>query len=115
MGKVTQFNHIIVSQATNRQTGWQRKGENWYRKKNVGYDEAKTIVKENQRRRWLQQHPDYNNRDSYYQLSREDQVIMVRLRTGHSRLRHRMFTKFRIGESAVCHCGTSPMTVEHRI
>ena len=47
--------------------------------KQVGYDEAKTIVKENQRRRWLQQHPDYNNRDSYYQLSREDQVIMVRL------------------------------------
>ena len=24
-----------------------------------------------------------------------------------------MFTKFRIGESAVCHCDTSPMTVEH--
>ena len=24
-----------------------------------------------------------------------------------------MFTKFRIEESAVCHCGTSPMTVEH--
>ena len=24
-----------------------------------------------------------------------------------------MFTKFRIGESAVCHCGTSLMTVEH--
>ena len=35
---------------------------------------------------------------------------MVQLRTGHLRLRQHMFTKFRIGE---CHCGTSPMTVEH--
>ena len=77
------------------------------------YDEAKTIVKKNQRRRWLQQHPDYNNRNSYYQLSREDKVVMVRLGTGQSRLRHHMFTKFRIGESTVCHCGTSPMIVEH--
>ena len=24
-----------------------------------------------------------------------------------------MFTKFRIGESAVCLCGTEPMTIEH--
>ena len=24
-----------------------------------------------------------------------------------------MFTKFRTGESSACHCGTSPMTVEH--
>ena len=36
--------------------------------------EAGSIVKEKQRRRWLQRHPDFNNRDSYYQLSREDQV-----------------------------------------
>ena len=54
------------------------------------------------------------HKDSCYQLPREDQLIMVRLRTGHSRLRHHiMFTKFRIGESVVRHCGTSPMTVEH--
>ena len=40
---------------------------------------------------------------------------MVQLRTGHSRLRHHiyMLTKFCIGESAVCHCGTSPMMVGH--
>ena len=41
-----------------------------------------------------------------------DQVITVRLRTGRSRLRHHMFTEFRIGESSACHCGTSPTTVE---
>ena len=71
------------------------------------------MVKRKQRRTWLQQHPDFNSRDSFYQLSREDQVIIMRLRTGHSRLRHHMFTKFRVGESSACHCGISPMTVEH--
>ena len=40
---------------------------------------------------------------------REDPVIQLRLRTGHSRFRHRTFTKFRGGESSACHCGTSPM------
>ena len=79
----------------------------------VTYGEAKTIVKEKQKRRWLQNHPNYNPRDGYYQLSREDQVIMVRLRTGHCKLRHHMYTKFHIGETSVCHCGTADMTVEH--
>ena len=41
--------------------------------------QPKTNMNENQRRRWLQRHPDYNNRDSHYQLFREDQVIMVQL------------------------------------
>ena len=52
-------------------------------------------------------------RDSSYQLSREDQVIIVHLRTGHSRPRHHMFTKFCRGESSAYLCGTLPMTVEH--
>ena len=88
---------------------------NCHKKSNLSelYEEAKTMVKEQQRRRWLQHHPDFNSRDSSYQLSREYQVIIVRLRTGHSRLRHHMFTKFLIGESCACHCGTSPMTMEH--
>ena len=43
----------------------------------------------------------------------EDQVIIVQLMTGHSRLRHRTVTKFCTGESSACHCGTSSMTVEH--
>ncbi|KAK7090611.1 hypothetical protein V1264_010383 [Littorina saxatilis] len=79
----------------------------------VTFGEAKTIVKEKQRKRWLQQHPQYNPRDSYYQLSRKDQVIIVRLRTGHCRLRHHMFSKFHIGDTPVCHCGIADMTVEH--
>ena len=79
----------------------------------ITYTEAKTIIKEKQKRKWLQQHPDHNPRDSFYQLSREEQVIIMRLRTGHCRLRHHLFTKFNIGDSPVCPCGTADMTVEH--
>ena len=82
-------------------------------KQPVSYEEAKTMVKEKQRGRWLQQRPDFNSRDSSYQLSREDQVIIMRLRTGHSRPRHNMFTKFRNGESSAYHCGASLLTMEH--
>ncbi|XP_070181840.1 uncharacterized protein [Littorina saxatilis] len=79
----------------------------------VTYEEAKTIVKEKQKRRWLHQHPDYNKKDAYYLLPRDDQVVIVRLRTGHCRLKHHLYTKFHIGDSASCPCGTSPMTVQH--
>ncbi|KAK7097552.1 uncharacterized protein [Littorina saxatilis] len=79
----------------------------------VTYEEAKTIVKEKQKRRWLHQHPDYNKKDAYYLLPRDDQVVIVRLRTDHCRLKHHLYTKFHIGDSASCPCGTSPMTVEH--
>jgi ribonuclease HI len=79
----------------------------------ISYEEVKTIIKEKQKKRWLQLHPNHNKTDAYYLLPRPDQVNIVRLRTGHSRLRHHMFTRFRIGETAVCPCGTAPMTVEH--
>ena len=49
----------------------------------------------------------------YYLLSKTEQVCIVRLRTGHSRILHHMHTKFRIGESSVCPCGTASMTVKH--
>ena len=79
----------------------------------ITYSEAKTLIKEKQQKKWLQQHPNHNPSDSYYQLSREDQVIMTRLRTGHCRLRHHMYTKFHCGDAPVCPCGTADMTVEH--
>ena len=35
----------------------------------VTYEEAKIIVEEKQRKRWLQQHPNYNRHHNYYLLS----------------------------------------------
>ena len=71
--------------------GW---GELPQEKQPVSYEEAKTIVKEKQRRRWLQQHLDVDTRGSFCQVSIGDLVITVQLRTGLSRLRHHLFKKF---------------------
>ena len=78
----------------------------------ISYEEAKTLIKDEQKKRWLQQHPNYNSKDSFYNLPRRDQVNMTRLRTGHCRLRHHMYTRFRIGDTPSCQCG-APQTVEH--
>ena len=57
--------------------------------------------------------PDFNSRESYRQLSGEDQAIMVWLRTGAIRLWCHTLTKSCARESSMCHCGLSPMMVEH--
>ena len=57
--------------------------------------------------------PDFNSRESYRQLSGEDQAIMVWLRTGAIRLWCHTLTKSCARESSMCHCGLLPMMVEH--
>ena len=51
--------------------------------------------------------------DEYHSLSRPEQIIILRLRTGHNRLRDHLYTKFKIGNSAMCTCGQAPQTAEH--
>lgn len=51
--------------------------------------------------------------DDYHVMDRPEQVIILRLRTGHNRLRNHMYTKFKIGESAMCTCGLAPQTADH--
>jgi hypothetical protein len=46
-------------------------------------------------------------------MTRQEQVVIFRLRTGHNRLRGHMYTKFKIGNSAMCTCGQAPQTAEH--
>jgi ribonuclease HI len=52
-------------------------------------------------------------KDSYHQLTRQQQVVIFRLRTGHCRLNQHMYKKFRLTESPKCHCGEDDETVEH--
>ena len=40
----------------------------------VSYKDEKTIIRSIVQKRWSQQHPAHNKKDSYYSLSREDQV-----------------------------------------
>ena len=79
----------------------------------VSYDEIKTIIKAQQQKQWQLKHPRHNTNDSYYHLRRKEQVTILRLRTGHCRLRHHMHTKFGIGETGECPCGQGQMTADH--
>ena len=78
----------------------------------TSYREAKTHIKRYSRQRWLQNHPDYCKTDPYYHLSREDQVIIFRLRTGHNRMNAHM-KRINLTQSDFCPCGNAPMTPDH--
>ena len=79
----------------------------------VSYDEAKTIIKAQQRKKWQLQHPKHNPDDGYFSLRRREQVQIFRMRTGHNRLRHHMHTKLGVGQSGECPCSQGQMTAEH--
>ena len=76
------------------------------------FQEAKTFIKRKSKRNWLDSHKDFNRKDPYYHLSREDQVIIFRLRTGHNKL-HSHLHRLNLCPSDLCSCGLMPMTAEH--
>ena len=51
--------------------------------------------------------------DDYHLLSRKQQVVLVRLRTGHSRLNSHMHSKLNLAPSPTCPCGQEEQTTEH--
>ena len=77
------------------------------------FNEVKSIIKAKTGAMWKECHPAYNPKDPYYKLSRQEQVLIFRLRTKHNRLRHHLFHKFRIGQTDQCPCGTGRQTTEH--
>ena len=82
-------------------------------KKDQQSREAKHIIKQYQQRKWADQHSTYNKCDPYYELDRSEQVLIFRLRTGHNRMNHHMYTKFKIGSTDQCPCAAGAMTAEH--
>ena len=44
------------------------------------------------------------------QTEQPEQVILLRLRTGHNRLNAHMYNKFKVGESEMCPCDADIMT-----
>ena len=77
------------------------------------YEEEKTLIKRKLQEEWTKRHPNENKKDPYYLLTRREQVIIFRLRTGHNKLRHHLYTKFRIGETDKCPCGDHIQNTEH--
>ena len=54
-----------------------------------------------------------SRRDDYHLLYREQQVVLVRLRTGHNRLNSHMHGKLKLAPSPTCLCGQEDQTTEH--
>ena len=54
-----------------------------------------------------------SQRDDYHLLSREQQVVLVRLRTGHNRLNSHMHSKLKLASSPTCPCGQKDQTTDH--
>ena len=52
-------------------------------------------------------------KDDYHRLTRQEQVILLRLRTGHNRLNSHMCRKLGLAPSPNCRCGTGEQTAEH--
>ena len=80
--------------------------------RSTSYPEVKTILKAKQHSKWRHKHPRYNKADSYYLLSRREQVTVFRLRTGHNRLSYHLYSKLRTGHTEQCPCGTGNQTRE---
>ena len=54
-----------------------------------------------------------SQRDDYHLLSRKQQVVLVRLRTGHNRLNSHMHGKLKLSPSPTCRCGQEGRITEH--
>ena len=81
--------------------------------RSTSYAEVKTIPKIKQHSKWRVEHPRYNKTDHYYLLTRQEQVTVFRLRTGHNCLNHHLYSKLRISHTEQCPCGTGSQTTEH--
>ena len=72
----------------------------------VNLSEMKTIIKSLHKPRPL-------TKDGYHQLTRQEQTIIFRLRTGHNRLNNHMNKRFHLVPSPLCPCGQADQTTEH--
>ena len=54
-----------------------------------------------------------SQRDDYHLLSRKQQVVLVRLLTGHNRLNSHMHGILKLASSPNCPCGQEDHTTEH--
>ena len=65
------------------------------------------------KRKWKTDHPDSDPSDPIHGMTRSQQTIIFRLRTGHNRLCQHMYKRFKVGDSEICPCGQAPQNTEH--
>ena len=71
----------------------------------VSFSEKKSIIRS--------LHRPHQEKDDYHLLSREHQVILMRLRTGHNRLNAHMHRKLKLAPTPSCPCGHEEQTSDH--
>ena len=71
----------------------------------TSYSEMRTIIRSLTAPR--------NTRDGYHLMTKQQQSVMVRLRTGHNRLNSHMHRKLKLVPSPTCPCGLEDQTAEH--
>ena len=79
--------------------------------RSVSYSEMKAILKAKQHSRWRHKHPRYKT-DPYFLLTRREQVTVFRLRTGHNRLNHHLYSRLHVGHTEQSPCGPVSQTTE---
>ena len=67
--------------------------------------EKKTIIKHSFRAKKIP--------DNYHKLDRAEQVIILRLCTGHNRLNSHMYKTMKLVQSPLCTCHTGDQTADH--
>ena len=63
------------------------------------YSEEKTITKSCLKWKWKLEHPKYNKADAYNQLERHEQVVLLKLRTNHNKLKQHLYRTFKVGDT----------------
>ena len=102
------------SKEMNMQTGLPGREASWNKRTDTPLTPTKRLSsKPSPRKKWKQQHPNYNQSDSLQKLNRPEQVILFRLRSGDNRLNAHMYSKFKVGESEMCPRNADAMTAEH--
>ena len=64
-------------------------------------------------RKGKRDHPDSDPSDPIHGMTRSQQTIIFRLRTGHNRLRQHRYKRFKVGDSEICACGQALRNTEH--
>ena len=71
----------------------------------ISLSESKTIIKS--------MFKPHTTPDGYHRLTRQDQVIIFRLRTGHCRLNQHLHKKMKVMPSPTCFCGEAEQDPNH--
>ena len=79
----------------------------------TSYKEAKTLLRNKQRKNWRQKNEGYDpQKDQLNLLDRRSQTTIFRLRTGHCGL-NKHLKRLGVRDTAHCDCGSEEQTPEH--